>query len=171
MEERFFEGGFYMKSTKVKIGFLLAVLAAVLFAGCNQLTKDDLSKEFGWKTRAQRKEQFVQQVKSQIWENFYRDTFSSTYNLRTQNVSKDEIVTLVNKVNKQYDNSNKPATGKFDPERGMLSIKLTYTGSGEKFSDYASKDYYEIKAAFSQRFDITISGDIDKYLELYGDQK
>ena len=161
-----------MKSTKLKIGFLLAVLTAVTLAGCKPITKNDLQKEFGLPNREQRKALLEESTKRTAWNSFYNKwggmsspgiTFSD---LQASDVTATTIKAEVEKWNKKEEKQNK-TKGKFD-ETVKLYAQLTYKGSGEKKSNYAKKTEEEASAAFSQQFDIAIVGDIEAYLDKYG---
>lgn len=170
-----------MKSTKLKIGFLLAVLTAVILAGCKPITKSDLEKEFGLYNREQRKTLLVENMQQQAWNNFYNkqtsDSSSSSIprpgiginysDLVTGDVTADTIKTQVKKWNEETKNQNPTSQDKFNKDI-RLYAQLTYKGSGEKKSNYAGKKSAEVKNAFSQQFDITIVGDIEAYLNKYG---
>ena len=173
-----------MKSTKVKIGFLLAALAAVLFTGCNQLTTKNLQTEFGRKGRKERIADIERSMKAQAWSTFYTafttgyipgsTTLAAAYNLKSSDVTKDKVVDRVNAVNaylKKQATDKNPNEHKFDGTKKLTTVlyaQLTYTENGE------SKDVYtglktspnnEVEAKFSRNFNIEITGDIGAYLD------
>ncbi|MGP1431058.1 MAG: hypothetical protein ACTTJ4_01865 [Treponema sp.] len=165
-----------MKSTKVKIGFLLAALAAVLFTGCNQLTTKNVGTEFGVPGRTERIENTKRKVQKEAWNEFYgkfynkyTGKFYDKYNLKTKEVSTETINVIVEAVNKKLkDTAEKnmtKTTNKFDKKRSVfLYGQLRYTGAGEKPSTYAEIE--DVEARFSQSFEITVhGGDIEKYLD------
>ncbi|MGP1431829.1 hypothetical protein [Treponema sp.] len=170
-----------MKSTKLKIGFLLAVLTAVILAGCKPITKSDLQKEFGLPDREQRKASLVESMKRDAWNNFYnKETYDSSVSsypqpkiginyedLMDKDVTADTIKTQVKKWNEDNEKKNATPQDKFN-KNIRLYAQLTYKGSGEKKSNYAGKKLDEVKNAFSQQFDIAIVGDIEAYLNKYG---
>ncbi|MGP1490497.1 MAG: hypothetical protein ACTTI6_05490 [Treponema sp.] len=161
-----------MKSTKLQIGFLLAVLTAVILAGCKPITKSDLQKEFGLPDREQRKASLVESMKKSAWNSFSKkwgdmsNPGISFSDLQASDFTATTIKAEVEKWNKNEEKKNK-VKGKFD-ETVTLYAQLTYKGSGEKKSNYAKKTEEEANAAFSQQFDITIVGDIETYLDKYG---
>ena len=169
-----------MKSTKVKIGFLLAALAAVLFTGCNQLTTKNLPTEFGYAGRKERIANKEREVKAAAWRTFYSaftngmEGSTTQYNLKNEDVAKDKIVDRVNAVNaylKKQATDKNPNEHKFDGTKKLTTVlyaQLTYTENGE------SKDVYtglktspnnEVEAKFSRNFNIEITGDIGAYLD------
>ena len=163
-----------MKSTKVKIGFLLAALAAVLFTGCNQLTTKNLPTEFGVAGRKERIANKERELKAEAWRTFYTQftSYPKSYNLQTQDITKDKIEDLVKEVNKALKEAvtKKPDyEHKFDGTKKLTTVvyaELTYTGSGESKDVYKDlKTYRDVQAKFSQKFDIKINGDIGKYLD------
>ena len=171
-----------MKSTKVKIGFLLAALAAVLFTGCNQLTTKNVPTEFGVAGRKERIANEERRVKSEAWKTFYTAftngiTGSTTpYNLKNADVAKDKIVDRVNAVNaylKKQATEKKKVEHKFDGTKKLTTVvyaQLTYTGSGESkdvYKDLLGGGFYtdEVAAKFSNNFNIEITGDIGAYLD------
>ena len=170
-----------MKSTKVKIGFLLAALAAVLFTGCNQLTTKNVGTEFGMKGRKERIADKERELKAEAWNTFYNaftngiEGSTTRYNLKNEDVAKDKIVDRVEKVNaslkKQVTEKN-PNAHKFGEKKKLTTVvyaQLTYTGSGESKDIYKDlKDYFhnnEVAAKFSQKFNIEITGDIGALLD------
>ena len=170
-----------MKSTKVKIGFLLAALAAVLFTGCNQLTTKNLQTEFGYAGRKERIASKERELKAAAWTTFYSaftngmEGSTTQYNLKNEDVAKDKIVDRVNAVNaylKKQATEKKKVEHKFDRTKKLTTVlyaELTYTENGESKAVYKDlKDYSynnEVAAKFSQHFDIKITGDIGAYLD------
>ena len=159
-----------MKSTKVKIGFLLAALAAVLFTGCNQLTTKNVGTEFGVPGRNERIENKKRWFQKQAWNKFYQKFTDKGYALKTKEASKETIKAIVEAANKELreeaEEKTKKTTNKFDKKHSVFPYgQLSYTGEGEKPSTYAEIKYADVEAKFSQSFEITITGDIEKYLD------
>ena len=168
-----------MKSTKVKIGFLLAALAAVLFTGCNQLTTKNVGTEFGMKGRKERIADKERELKTEAWNTFYSaftgsiEGSTTPYNLQNGNVTKGQIEDKVKAVNaflqKQADpNQKDPNEHKFPRMKKPTTVvyaKLTYTGEGETkdlYKDLKTLRYPpytdQVAAKFSQKFNIEIIG-------------
>ena len=152
-----------MKSTKVMSGFLVAVLAAVSFVGCNHAMTQkeylDAQKKLGQKTLAEQKPELEKRFRSKTWDSFY--TSISHYDgialkLTSEDVSKDDI----NKAVEDFNKNQKPSQGgKFDASSTVYA-QIKYIGNGEKTTTYAGKNGDEVKNLFSQHFDIDIVGDV-----------
>ena len=150
-----------MKSTKMVVVFLFAVLAAASVMGCKHaMTQEEYlaaNKQMGAQTPAEREAA----VKNAEWNDFYK-YFAKTYDLQQTDVSKDKIESFVKAWNK-VNEANAKKTGKFDLEPKAYG-KITYTGSGEKQEDYVLLTSKQaVKDKFSYKFDITIVGDPRNY--------
>ena len=149
-----------MKSTKVMSGFLVAVLAAVSFVGCNHAMTQkeylDAQKKLGQKTLAEQKPELEKRFRSQMWQQFCNTNSRLLANLKYEDVSKDDI----NKAVEDFNKNQKPSQGgKFDASSTVYA-QIKYIGNGEKTTTYAGKNGDEVKNLFSQRFDIDIVGDV-----------
>ena len=152
-----------MKSTKMVVVFLFAVLAAASVMGCKHaMTHEEYlaaNKQMGARVKTPAERETA--VKNAEWNYFYKD-FAKRYDLQRTDVSKEEIKLFVEEWNKDNE-ANAKKTGKFDPEPEAYG-KITYTGSGEKQEDYVLLTSKQaIKDKFSYKFDITIVGDPQNY--------
>ncbi len=150
-----------MKSTKFLAA--VAITAALVSAGCKQLTKDDFAdayKEAFSSFLTPQNVQNEQDLKEHGWDslkgNSYVGSLFSTSASDTDMVTAAAITAKVNEFNK--DQKKSAAHSKFSGNKPYCHA--TYNGKDQKKKmDLLDKD---VEAQFAENFDIVIKGDISR---------